>query len=212
MGVLIDPHYPFPKKYEYELHYFGIAIEYEVDEDEHLLNISNKINELDNTLEKYIDKQLKLTHHACRMCYTLISNNEIYCEYHSNGKSGCWLDNMYLYQKDNGWIMSSNLKIGYFVATDYVNYAKITNILKYTYPSKKIVDINGVLLTHGHPVFKNNEWHRAYELDEPYIMNNINVINLELDKHHQVIIASDNTGVNCIVAATHNKFPKDWHK
>lgn len=23
LGVLIDPHYPFPKKYEYELHYFG---------------------------------------------------------------------------------------------------------------------------------------------------------------------------------------------
>lgn len=211
LGVLIDPHYPFPKKYEYELHYFGIAIEYEVDEDEHLLNISNKINELDDTLEKYIDKQLKLTDHACRICDTLIPNNEIYCEYHPNGKCGCWLDNMYLYTRDNGWIMSSYLKIGDFVSTGYGRFAKITNILKYTYSSKKIVNINGVLLTHGHPIFVNNKWCHAYEFKEPHIMNDINVMNLELDEHHQVLIGG-NAGENCIVAATHNKFPKDWHK
>lgn len=213
LGVLIDSHYPFPKKYEYELHYFGIAIEYDVDEDENLINISNKINELDDKLEKYMDKQLKLTHHKCASCSKLISNSAIYCEYHKrDSKSGCWLDNMMLYKRGYGWTISRDLKIGDYVATGYGRFAKITNILNYTYPSKKIVDINGVLLTHGHPVFKNNEWYRAYELNKPYIMNNINVMNLELDEHHSVLIVKRNSGDNCIMIATHNKFSKDWHK
>jgi BTB/POZ domain/Hint-domain len=211
---LQEPSYNYPDKYLFELDFYGIT--YNTSSPDNLL--SDKLDDLskkiDNLSDKVDEKVSDLILRGkgwkeCENCPKLVPSDDTQCDEcrQSRRSSSCWDSDTLVNIEGLGWIPSKDVKIGHKVLTSD-KYVEILDISKECVTKKKMVIINNILLTHGHPVYI-SKWYRAREIDEPKVYYDITLVNFTLMEEHTVILRS---AVSELTVATLGKFPNNWHK
>lgn len=230
LDYLRDFRSKIPHKYEYELEYYGIKYSDENISDNDIKKILKDFNEkMDDVIDsiKSVKNGLnrleyhhiqtnrnlpKCTHESWTgtRCTDLLDCDDCErCDNHCNCDDGCWKSDVEILTS-KGWIPSYQLNVNDVVIVECGKFAKIKQIYKDKKDKKKMVLIDGIELTHGHPVkYQNQCWYRPYEIAPITILDDIDLINLRLDRYHDVFLRKNG---KIIIVATQGKFPPDWRK
>lgn len=217
LSYMQNTNYPFPEEYEYELDYFEISYKKIEKESEPESNpLVDKLTENHNEIMEFLKNDLysavKSTK-ECSSCRTLIDKdaNSDYCTecQRSRNRNDCWLETHLVNIQDVGWIPSSKVQKGQYILTGNNTYAQILNVGHRHVDHKKMVTINNITLTHGHPAFVDDTWHRARHFGSIFIARDINYMNFVLESQHDIVLKNENTG-DTLTVATIGKFPQDW--
>lgn len=230
LSYLRDVNYAFPVEFLFELDFFGIPLPKTKESDfdpllEELvkinknltmihINLSENFEKLYNSVDRLDDNVsaiMKKDWVRCRDCNEWTPNiSSEKCDKHES--SYCWIDTAQVFIKDLGWTSSDKIQSDQFIATSTNTFVKIISVLKTTLSCKKMVTVNDILLTHGHPVKYNNEWLRAREVvSDVTVMHNINVINLVLESEHEIFLKSPQ-GNDVLIVATMDRFENSFRK
>jgi hypothetical protein len=201
LSLLRDSQYDFPKKYLFELDFFGIEytateeppdpIVTQLEEMKTLLrSLQNDVNTIKNdvdTIERY-GRPPKI----CKK-----RDRKATC-----GGCGCWESHL-LIMTPSGWVPSNQLKIGDLVMTPAENAVAIKEVHPYSATNKSIVDVNGIRLTYKHPCKIDDRWIVPRDHFEVNTVEKINLTNLVLEAEHEVIISD---GCYRLTVATLGRF------
>jgi hypothetical protein len=125
------------------------------------------------------------------------------------GGGGCWEDGICINVRGKGWIDTKNIISGDYVQIDNTdNFAKVINVTSELCHINRLVYVNTIGLTQGHPIFTDS-WKRADEM--PYYRCTddrvVQVYNLTLESDHSVLLKK---GDVYITAATEGRYPTGW--
>lgn len=194
LSYMQNPNYPFPPEYSYELDYF--AIDYDFHE---LVTKMSCHYILSTKSDRFYDKLCDI--------YDVLKPES----FHEERKVLCWLETHMVNIKDLGWIQSKDAQVNQEVLTSVGTYVKIQRVDKCTSETKKMVTINNLTVTHGHPIYFNDEWKRAREIGNVHVMKDVTYMNFVLESQHDIVIKNENTH-DTLIVATLGKFPNNWRK
>lgn len=240
LSLLRDPTYNYPPKYLGELKFYMINYDYVKPENAIVKLLNEKFEQLTKEIKTINDNMQKVTNYLSsiksdvdsiksdvdsiynilppKTCDVDSCNNNMDCEKcencntHCSCYNGCWTSNTFILT-NSGYIKSFKLNIGDKVISPDGKESTIIEVIKFTASSKKMVNIDGILLTHGHPIKYDKDgtgekWVSPRDIFNVTVENDVSLMNFRLDKHHEITIS--NTKINIrdteLIVATLGRF------
>lgn len=119
---------------------------------------------------------------------------------------GCWDNGCMVCEKDKGWVLTEEISPGDLVLTGTDSYVEVKSVDIVMCEVERLIDMDGIMLTPGHPVLMNGEWVRpdktgfGHAESEDEVMP---VFNFVLEDEHSVVLKK---GEQKLVVATVGRF------
>ena len=173
-------------------------------------SIKSDVYSIYNILPKICDVDSCNNNMDCVKCKNCSTHCSCYIVY--NGYNGCWTSNTFILT-NSGYIKSFKLNIGDKVISPDGKESTIIEVIKFTASSKKMVKINDIWLTHGHPIKYNKDgtgekWVSPRDIFDVTVENDVSLMNFRLDKHHEITISNTKFNIRDteLIVATLGRF------
>lgn len=187
LDFLRDVNYKVVERYQYELDYYGIDYK-----EENIYRVNrcvdcNKCSEHDN---------------RCVDCSKCVKHKPAETGCHRkrrySSSSSCWTKDAFV-KTLSRYKSAPSFAPGDMVETEF-GLTKINKIIKQEVFGAKVVSVNNIILTKGHPVLHEGEWIRPYERFQVFKIENTILYNFYLENNHSVYLKTGEHTEDLLVA------------